>query len=130
MKSTKSSIYSREFSKIDAYFSYVGGLLAAIIGLFFILGFYSETAYEVSLGRKLLLDNDKEELPSSSFNIGYYLLSIIKRGFGAVNVNLNWPKTQKYIDFCDEVCLQIDISYIVRRLAFCDAALATLMEQR
>ena len=37
-KSSKLVTYSRDFNKFDDYFSYVGGLLGTIIGLFFIMG--------------------------------------------------------------------------------------------
>lgn len=40
-KSTSTSTYSRSFNKIDAYFSYVGGLVGTILGLIFIMGFYT-----------------------------------------------------------------------------------------
>ena len=37
--------YTRSFNKIDAYFSYVGGLVGTIIGLIFILNNYTQKAY-------------------------------------------------------------------------------------
>ena len=41
MKSAKSDKFSRDFYKIDAFFSYVGGLMGTLIFIFFILKFYS-----------------------------------------------------------------------------------------
>lgn len=55
-KSTSTSTYSRSFNKVDAYFSYVGGLVGTILGLIFIMGFYTEKAYEVSLAKKVFVD--------------------------------------------------------------------------
>ena len=60
LKSTKSVKFNRAFNKIDAYFSYVGGLVGTIIGLFFIMGPYSEKAYEVSIAKKLLKKDENE----------------------------------------------------------------------
>ena len=40
-KSPESTTYERSFNKIDAYFSYVGGLVGTIIGLIFIMEFYT-----------------------------------------------------------------------------------------
>lgn len=45
LKSDKATVYSRTFNKVDAYFSYVGGLIGTLIGLIFIIGKYNETAY-------------------------------------------------------------------------------------
>jgi hypothetical protein len=38
----------------------VGGLVGTIIGLIFIMGPYTERAYEISLARKVMLDNDEK----------------------------------------------------------------------
>ena len=59
-KSSSSVVYHRSFNKVDAYFSYVGGLVGTIIGLIFIMELYTEKAYELSLARKLFLDNDSQ----------------------------------------------------------------------
>ena len=56
-KSDKVTTYKREFNKLDAYFSYVGGLIGTIIGFFFIMGPYNECAFEVSLAKRLITDN-------------------------------------------------------------------------
>ena len=40
------------------------------------------------------------------------------------------PKTQKFIDFGDEVCQQIDIAYIVRRQVLLSAAVEKLIGKR
>ena len=52
-KSTESITYTREFNKIDNYFSYVGGLIGIAFGFIFILGKYNEKAYEISIANKL-----------------------------------------------------------------------------
>ena len=59
-KSSKTTTYERSFNKADAYLSYVGGLVGTIISLIFIMEFYTEKAYEVSIARKVMLDNEKE----------------------------------------------------------------------
>ena len=40
-KSFQTVNYERSFNKVDAYFSYVGGLVGTIIGLIFIMGPYT-----------------------------------------------------------------------------------------
>jgi hypothetical protein len=59
-KSGQSTKYTRTFNKIDAYLSYVGGLVGTIIGIIFIMGPYTEKAFEISLAKKLMLDNDEK----------------------------------------------------------------------
>ena len=44
-KSAKAVVYTRSFNKIDAYFSYVGGLIGTIIGFMFIMEKYNEKAF-------------------------------------------------------------------------------------
>jgi len=128
LKSPSASTFNRSFNKVDAYFSYVGGLVGTIIGIFFIMGPYTEKAYEVSLARKILRGNDHSELSSKSFNLGYFFLSVIKEGFSAFSIDVNWPKTKKYIDFCEEMGNQVDITFIVRKLMFLDAAIRSMLE--
>lgn len=123
------STYQRNFNKLDAYFSYVGGLVGTIIGLIFIMSFYTEKAYEVSLAKKIFLDQDSKEIESKSFNIGYYCAMTIKPLLDFIKIAPDWQKTQKFIDACEEVAMQIDIAYIVRRLMFFDAALSKLLEK-
>ena len=93
------------------------------------MSFYTEKAYEVSISKKLLKDDDDKEISSGSFHVGYYLLTCLKRGFDFINVKLDWPKTQRYIDFCEEICQQIDVTYMVRKLMFLDAAMLKLLEK-
>ena len=57
-KSAKNVTYSRSFNKIDAFFSYVGGLVGTFIGLIFFMGPYTEKCYEISLAKKLMVDNN------------------------------------------------------------------------
>ena len=53
---------------------------------------------------------------------------MVKKVFNFVNVDLNWPKTQKYIDFSEEAIMQVDVTYIVRKLMFLDSVVEKLME--
>ena len=107
----------------------MGGLVGTIIGLIFIMGPYTEKTYEVSLAKKVMLDNDRGEISSKSYNIGYFLLSYVKSFLDLIGVNPDWPKVQGYVDASDEVTNQIDVTYIVRKLMFIDAAVSKLMEK-
>ena len=44
-----------------------------------------------------MLDNDKQEVQSSSFNIFYFLLSYIKQFLNYLNCSPDWPSVQKYM---------------------------------
>jgi len=57
-KATNTVTYTRSFSKVDAYFSYVGGLVGTIIGLIFILQFYTQKAFEISISHRLFKNSD------------------------------------------------------------------------
>ena len=50
--------HTRSFNKFDTYFSYVGGLIGTIIGLIFLIQFYTQKAFEISISHKLLKNSD------------------------------------------------------------------------
>ena len=90
--------YDRSFNKVDTFFSYVGGLIGTIIGLIFILGCYTEKAYEVSISRKLFKNNEDEDIPSSSFNLLYYFATFVIDIFNLFGCEPpNWTKTKMFV---------------------------------
>ena len=52
-KSPVTRTYSRNFNKIDNFLSYVGGMIGTILGFAFVLSFFSERAYEISIASQL-----------------------------------------------------------------------------
>lgn len=72
--------------------------MGTLIGLFFVMSFYTEKAYEVSIAKKILVDNNHKELDSWFFHPGYYILTLVKRGLAFFNINPDWKQTQQYID--------------------------------
>lgn len=48
-KSSRSSTYYRSFTKIDAFFSYIGGLVSTILGFMLIVTKYSQFSFEMDL---------------------------------------------------------------------------------
>ena len=93
------------------------------------MSFYTEKAFEVSIARKLLVDNNNKEIDSKSFHPGYYILTVIKRGLSVFNFNPKWETTQNFIDSSEEACMQIDIAYMARKLSYLDAAISKLLEK-
>ena len=77
-KSPKVTQYQRSFNKVDSYLSYIGGLMGTIVTLVFFMGKYTERAYEVSLSKKVLVDNESKRISSESFNLFYFITSYIK----------------------------------------------------
>ena len=63
------------------------------------------------------------------FHVGYYMLMVIKKGLSLIRVDVDWKKTQRYIDISEEACQQVDIAFIVKRMMFFDAAISKLMEK-
>ena len=91
------------------------------------MGPYTEKAYELSLAKKVMVDNDREEIASSSFNIFYFTLTYVKSFLDWINVNTDWPKVEKYMEASDELTMQIDITYMVKKLIFLDASMTKLL---
>ena len=96
MKSSKVMKYERSFNKVDAYLSYIGGLVGTIITLVFFMGKYTEKAYEVSLCKKVLVDNDNKTIPSRSFNIFYFFLYYTKFVLNLLGFHPNWSTVQQF----------------------------------
>ena len=91
---------------------------------------YNEKAYEISLAKKVMLDSEKDEIPSKSFNMGYFILIYLKRFLDFIRVSPEWPKVDKFLKVGTEVRSQIDVTYIVRKMMFMDAVLIKLMEKK
>lgn len=53
MKASSSTIYTRSFSKLDTFFSYVGGLVGTILGFMLIIQRFAEMSYELDLSQHL-----------------------------------------------------------------------------
>ena len=100
-KSLRKTTYERSFNKVDEYFSYVGGLIGTIIGLIFIMEFNTEMAYEVSIAKKLMVDNNHEEISSKSFNIFYYFSIQLKSLLSKCKYEPDWPTTNLYSECCE-----------------------------
>ena len=85
--------YFRSFNKVDAFLSYVGGIIGTIIGLLYIMYIYSRNAISISIGSKLFLSEDGEPISSTAFHIGYLLLIPFKRVLSYFNCCVNsWKK--------------------------------------
>ena len=92
--------YERSFNKVDEYFSYVGGLIGTIIGFIFIMEFYTEMAYEVSIAKKIMVDNNREEISSKSFNLFYYFSATVMGLLSKCKYEPDWPATKIYAESC------------------------------
>ena len=76
-----------------------------------------------------MLDNNQEEISSSSFNLFYYFSMMLKGIFSKCKYEPDWPKTNTYNECCEEMSMQLDVTYIIRKLMFFDAALSKLLEK-
>lgn len=103
--------------------------MGTIIGLIFIVSKYNETAFEISLSRKLFKSDQGTEVPSDKFNFGYYLLMSIKKMMKLFGCDPQWLRAQLFIDCCEEVTHQLDVTYLLRKLMAAETALSKLLEQ-
>ena len=93
------------------------------------MGPFTDKAFEISLAKKILKDNKKDEIQSQSFNLAYFLSMYLKQFLDKIKIMPNWPKVQNFIDSSQETAMQIDITYIVRKLMFLDSAIQKIMEK-
>ena len=81
------------------------------------------------MANKLFKDDDKNEVRSGSFNVGYFLLMKIRGFLELCDCDPGWKSTQGYVDACEEVGMQLDVVYLLKKLMFFDVAISKLMEQ-
>ena len=82
----------------------------------------------MSISKKLFLDNDKKDIASKSYNIFYYFASFAFDFLELFNYKPDWKRTNTFIECSDEMSMQLDITYILRRLIFLEAAVSKTME--
>lgn len=61
--------------------------------------------------------------------MGYYFLAFFKSLFSCCKCGPEMERTQTYVDCSEEMSHQLDITYIMRRLIFMDAAISKLLEK-
>ena len=98
-------VYTRNFNKVDTYFSYVGGLIGTILGFIFILNAFAEMAYGVSIASQFFRHKDGEGISSRDFHIGY-LISVtlykVCESLGCCESSWNDTATVAYAKCIDE----------------------------
>lgn len=119
-KASTSTIYTRSFSKIDDYFSYVGGLVGTILLFFFILGNYSQKSYVINIASEIYngLDDDDESSPRKEFNFFYYFCMLIKNLCQFIRLKFEWKEPDRFIGIMDEMEKQLNVTYLLRRINF------------
>ena len=86
------------------------------------MGSYTEKAYEISLSRKVFLDNNKEPIKSQEFNMFSYFSLYFKKFINLFGCEPEWSTLQQFEESSDEICQQLDITYILRKMQFLDSA--------
>ena len=69
----------------------------------------------------------KKSLPLPSMPFTLYPPTYLKSFLDWINVNPSWAKVQNYIEACDLNNMQIDITYIIKKLILIDAAMSKLL---
>ena len=68
-QSSTSVIYYRSYNRVDDFLAYVGGLISSAIAIIFIMSFYNEFSYYISIGDKLFVHDKEKYINSGSYNI-------------------------------------------------------------
>ena len=89
-RSLSTTTYTRSFSKVDEFFSYVGGLIGTIIGFIFIMENYNEKSYEISIAHNIFTTNDSTEIPYNSFNFLSFILMFFRNLLDIFGLKVYW----------------------------------------
>ena len=54
-QSSTSVLYNRYYTRLDSFLAYVGGLIGSAIAFMFVVSFYNEISFYISVGNKLFL---------------------------------------------------------------------------
>jgi uncharacterized membrane protein YsdA (DUF1294 family) len=105
MKDPTQVTYSRAVQKIFVVFSFMGGLIGAVMAGLFIVNSYTSFAYELALALAIFKESDQSlthrELreEKSTINFLHYLQYHIYALLTKATAALNWPFTQ-YVHEC------------------------------
>jgi hypothetical protein len=122
-------VYSRSFSKVDDFFSYIGGLVSIILVLFFFVGTYSAQSLILEMASKTFLLEPGEAVPAASFNFLYYISTGIKDLLTRFGKGPSWPKVDKFRRCRDGMLDQLDISFLIQRVVFLERAIANILPE-
>ena len=129
-KGFTSATFTRTFQKIDEFFAYVGGLIGTILGLIFIMSFYNEISYSISIGSKLFTYNKDEIVSSDSFNMitffGFALYYPFNFLFGWCD---EWVTMKRIREVRDEATKQLDVSLLMKRIYFLEKSVSLLLPE-
>lgn len=135
MKDPVKKTYTRTVQKIFVVFSFMGGLIGAVMAALFIVNSYTGFAFEVALGvdlfkpaascsthRELKLGTQKSVTLLHYFQlIAYNLLSL-------VGIKPPWPSVQYREECREEILQQLDIIGLIKRIIFLQYAISYLLE--
>ena len=80
-QSSTSVTYVRSYDRVDDFLSYVGGLISSAIAIIFIMSFYNEFSYYISIGDKLFIHDKDKFINSGGYNILLFIChSFVKFG--------------------------------------------------
>ena len=72
--------YIRTYNRIDDFLAYVGGLISSAIAVIFVMSFYSEFCYYISVANKLYVHDREKKIDSD----GYHLLLFFGHCFAKI----------------------------------------------
>ena len=73
-KSPNKYIYERKIRKLDDVLSHAGGLIGIVVTIFFFMGPYTRTAYELSLSNQIYMHENGTPV-KNTYNFFHYIAS-------------------------------------------------------
>lgn len=127
MKSSRFTQYFRSFTKLDSFFSYVGGLVGTILGFMFIVSHYTQFSYELELSERLFTYTEDHPNDFSSSNIFHYVAYIFYPIFGCLQSCKEWKRMKQHYDCTKEIQKQLNVDFILLRINFIEKAVESLL---
>ena len=111
---------------MDQFFAYVGGLIGSVVGVIFIVHVYNELCYYMSLGHKVMVDNEGREI-DQHFNFLNFLQYMVYSVVSICGCCKDWTAMQTVDSTTKEVKRQLDVGLLIKRIIFLEKCVTQLM---
>lgn len=113
MKSSKSTNYARSFNKLDAFFSYVGGLVGTILGLMFIVASFTSMAYELELAERICRFSEDKMNDFGCFSLLSYCAFVVYKIGKLCGLGKSYTTMLQADECSEEVSKQLDVQLML-----------------
>lgn len=129
-RSAESFVIDRSFQKIIDAFSYVGGLLGAVLIMLIFVNFYNEYSYEMMFAQGVYRAEEGSPTSFDKYNLLYYFLQTFYSALRTLRVRCGWcKKVEFFFEARRETLKQLDVKFLFKKVHFLETAVTLLFSK-